>query len=191
MTGGKKIIKRLQDTDAEVLFAALENPTPMTAAELEDDALYRQTVRSMTDPLDLARLRALAEAAAKARAHHRKVQRASKTTPLESRQSVVALEDAVRTASEAMERDVPALLDRLEAAEARPPKLGNCGTYLAHDNKGQWHYLNHANTWQAYQAELDAADARIEELQAELQEQDEIINRLQRYSRALFIRLAG
>jgi hypothetical protein len=91
MTGGKKIIEGLQDA---VAHARASNS-------------------------DLARLRALAEAAAKARAHHRKVQRASKTTPLESRQSVVALEDAVRAASEAMERDVPALLDRLEAAEAR------------------------------------------------------------------------
>jgi hypothetical protein len=92
MTGGKKIIKRLQDADAEVLFAALENPTPMTSAELEDDALYRQTVR-----------------------HSAKLE-----------------------------------------------------------------------------AELDAARARVVELQAELiKEQDETTNRLQRYSRALFIRPAG
>lgn len=29
------------------------------------------------------------------------------------------------------------------------PPLANCGTYLAQDNQGQWHYLNHARTWQA------------------------------------------
>jgi hypothetical protein len=31
------------------------------------------------------------------------------------------------------------------------PLLENCGEYLAHDNKGQWHYINHAGTWQGYQ----------------------------------------
>lgn len=30
------------------------------------------------------------------------------------------------------------------------PKLANCGHYLAEDNTGQWHYINHANTWQSY-----------------------------------------
>lgn len=28
------------------------------------------------------------------------------------------------------------------------PKLDNCGKYLAQDNTGQWHYINHAGTWQ-------------------------------------------
>lgn len=28
------------------------------------------------------------------------------------------------------------------------PNLGNTGTYLAKDNAGQWHYINHAGTWQ-------------------------------------------
>jgi len=28
------------------------------------------------------------------------------------------------------------------------PRLENCGRYLAQDNKGQWHYINHAGTWQ-------------------------------------------
>src|SRR5690606_32228343 len=28
------------------------------------------------------------------------------------------------------------------------PKLENCGTYFAKDNAGQWHYINHAGTWQ-------------------------------------------
>lgn len=31
------------------------------------------------------------------------------------------------------------------------PRMENCGRYLAEDNKGQWHYLNHANTWQTFQ----------------------------------------
>ncbi len=30
------------------------------------------------------------------------------------------------------------------------PKLANCGHYIAEDNTGQWHYINHANTWQTY-----------------------------------------
>jgi len=30
------------------------------------------------------------------------------------------------------------------------PKLTNCGHYLAEDNAGHWHYLNHANEWQPY-----------------------------------------
>ena len=31
------------------------------------------------------------------------------------------------------------------------PRLPNCGRYMAIDNNGQWHYLNHAGTWQAFQ----------------------------------------
>jgi septal ring factor EnvC (AmiA/AmiB activator) len=53
-------LRALTEADAEVLFAALENPTPMTAAELEDDALYRQTVRhsaKLEAELDAARAR--------------------------------------------------------------------------------------------------------------------------------------
>jgi hypothetical protein len=42
-------LRALTEADAEVLFAALENPAPMTAAELEDEALYRQTVRHCLD----------------------------------------------------------------------------------------------------------------------------------------------
>jgi hypothetical protein len=42
-------LRALTEADAEVLFAALENPTPMTAAELEDEELYRQTVRHCLD----------------------------------------------------------------------------------------------------------------------------------------------
>lgn len=30
------------------------------------------------------------------------------------------------------------------------PLLENCGRYYAQDNAGQWHYLNHARTWQTY-----------------------------------------
>ncbi|GHA15503.1 hypothetical protein GCM10007989_07850 [Devosia pacifica] len=44
--------------------------------------------------------------------------------------------------------------DRTLTATQQPPatipNLDNCGTYLAKDNKGQWHYRNHAGTWQAY-----------------------------------------
>ena len=28
------------------------------------------------------------------------------------------------------------------------PRLANCGRYLAEDNVGQWHYINHAGEWQ-------------------------------------------
>ncbi|QSY98590.1 hypothetical protein J2J97_32315 (plasmid) [Rhizobium bangladeshense] len=28
------------------------------------------------------------------------------------------------------------------------PRLENCGRYIAQDNTGQWHYINHAGTWQ-------------------------------------------
>lgn len=28
------------------------------------------------------------------------------------------------------------------------PRLANCGRYLAEDNTGQWHYINHAGEWQ-------------------------------------------
>jgi len=38
-----------------------------------------------------------------------------------------------------------------EAVNRLLPRLDNCGTYLAKDNKGQWHYLNHANSWCTYQ----------------------------------------
>lgn len=31
------------------------------------------------------------------------------------------------------------------------PRLSNCGKYLAQDNTGNWHYLNHAGTWQGFQ----------------------------------------
>lgn len=31
------------------------------------------------------------------------------------------------------------------------PKLENCGMYWAKTNDGNWHYLNHANTWQGFQ----------------------------------------
>jgi hypothetical protein len=31
------------------------------------------------------------------------------------------------------------------------PRLDNCGVHIAQDNKGQWYYLNHADTWQTYQ----------------------------------------
>lgn len=34
------------------------------------------------------------------------------------------------------------------------PRLDSGGTYLAKDNKGQWHYLNHAGTWQGYAGPL-------------------------------------
>lgn len=33
------------------------------------------------------------------------------------------------------------------------PRLANCGRYMAMDNAGQRYYLNHANTWQAYQGD--------------------------------------
>lgn len=35
-----------------------------------------------------------------------------------------------------------------QANELPIPRLPNCGSYLAKDNTGQWHYLNHAGTWQ-------------------------------------------
>jgi hypothetical protein len=31
------------------------------------------------------------------------------------------------------------------------PKLDNCGMYWAKTNDGNWHYLNHAKTWQRFQ----------------------------------------
>ena len=37
------------------------------------------------------------------------------------------------------------------------PRLANCGRYTATDNTGQHYYLNHANTWQAFQGEQPAA----------------------------------
>jgi hypothetical protein len=182
MTGGKKIIEGLQDA---VAHARASNP-------------------------DLTRLRALAEAAEPgpwramplefddwgmirgggfrlvAVARHGSLN----ADQDECRRRKIVPPGIKRNMAHIAAMDPPttiALLDRLEAAEARPPKLGNCGTDLAHDNKGQWHYINHANTWQLcpgpaakLEAELDAAAARIEELQAELQEQDEIINRLKR-----------
>lgn len=30
-------------------------------------------------------------------------------------------------------------------------RLDNCGQYWAKDNRGGWHYLNHADTWQSFQ----------------------------------------
>lgn len=44
-----------------------------------------------------------------------------------------------------------ALTRRGAPEDTRLPRLENCGTYLAKDNRDQWHYLNHAHTWQAYQ----------------------------------------
>lgn len=41
-----------------------------------------------------------------------------------------------------------ALIAAIAGDEKGFPKLENCGTYLAKDNTGQWHYINHANTWQ-------------------------------------------
>lgn len=29
------------------------------------------------------------------------------------------------------------------------PRLPNCGSHLAKDNTGKWHYINHAGMWQA------------------------------------------
>jgi hypothetical protein len=42
------------------------------------------------------------------------------------------------------------------------PRLPNCGRYIAQDNKGQWHYLNHAGTWQCYQGPALAAQEKPE-----------------------------
>lgn len=36
------------------------------------------------------------------------------------------------------------------------PRLPNCGKYLAQDNAGNWHYLNHAGTWQGFQGPQEA-----------------------------------
>ena len=36
------------------------------------------------------------------------------------------------------------------------PRLANCGKYTATDNNGQHYYLNHANTWQAFQGQQPA-----------------------------------
>lgn len=47
------------------------------------------------------------------------------------------------------------------------PKLANCGHYLAEDNTGQWHYINHANTWQAYPGPPAVAAGGVTEEQRE------------------------
>lgn len=44
------------------------------------------------------------------------------------------------------------------------PHLPNCGKYQAVDNKGQWHYLNHANAWQGMpDLTVEARNAALEE----------------------------
>lgn len=42
--------------------------------------------------------------------------------------------------------DAPALS---AGATGNLPRLANCGRYLAEDNTGQWHYINHVGEWQA------------------------------------------
>lgn len=42
------------------------------------------------------------------------------------------------------------IITRLKHLQQSIPLLENCGRYYAQDNAGQWHYLNHARTWQAY-----------------------------------------
>lgn len=56
---------------------------------------------------------------------------------------------------------IRARADELESALAQQPaaipRLANCGRYTATDNTGQHYYLNHANTWQAFQGQQPAA----------------------------------
>jgi hypothetical protein len=182
MTGGKKIIEGLQDAvaharasnsdlarlralaeaDAEVLFAALENPAPMTAAELEDEELYRQTVRSMTDPLDLARLRALAEAAEPG---------PWRAMPLEFDDWGMIRGGGFRVVAGARPGSLNADLDECRRRKIVPPGIKRNMAHIA---------AMDPPTTLALLDRLEAAEALIVELQAELQEQYEIIKRLQR-----------
>lgn len=40
------------------------------------------------------------------------------------------------------------------------PKLPDCGQFLAKDCRGQWHYINHAGTWQGMPDLLKDARAK-------------------------------
>lgn len=55
--------------------------------------------------------------------------------------------------------------DPLAQQPAAIPRLANCGRYTATDNTGQHYYLNHANTWQAFQGQQPAD---VDEKYAEL-----------------------
>ena len=50
----------------------------------------------------------------------------------------------------------------LAAKAEELPRLENCGRYLAQDNKGQWHYINHAGTWQACPPPFPTVEAERE-----------------------------
>lgn len=52
---------------------------------------------------------------------------------------------SIEETGDAIERIARAML---AATAEKLPKLDNCGKYLAEDNNGQWHYVNHAGTWQ-------------------------------------------
>ncbi len=57
--------------------------------------------------------------------------------------------DLMDVAREALRAATPPVPERKEVGVI--PCLSNCGKYLAQDNTGNWHYLNHAGTWQGFQ----------------------------------------
>lgn len=58
-------------------------------------------------------------------------------------------DDAITSWNRRSSDEQAEVVGALERGEVLP-KLANCGHYLAEDNTGQWHYINHANTWQPY-----------------------------------------